>query len=77
MLFPKPHLTTLISEDSGLLKLIWKELNKIPSETFISEGRIYGGGLHKIEPKELAKLPVGHLDELLTIRSNRRVKLHS
>ena len=75
MLFPKPHLTKLISEDSDLLKLILKELNKISSETLISEGRIYGGGLHKIEPKELAKLPVGHLDELLTIRSSGRVKV--
>lgn len=65
MLYPKPHIARLIGEDSKLLKLVWKGLNAISSESLITEGRVYGGGLHKIEPKELAKLPAVHIKELL------------
>ena len=33
-------------------------LNKIPAETLINGGREYGGGLKKLEPRELMSLPV-------------------
>lgn len=66
MLYPKPHIANFIGEDSRLLKLVWKGLNAISAESLITEGRVYGGGLHKIEPKEMAKLPAGHIKELLT-----------
>jgi hypothetical protein len=72
MLYPKPHIAKLISEDDDLLKLVWGALNDISSESLIAEGRVYGGGLHKIEPKELAKLPAGHIKALLTNRSSGR-----
>ena len=65
MLYPKSHIARLISEDNNLLKLVWGGLNAITSESFKSEGRVYGGGLHKIEPKEMAKLPAGHIKALL------------
>lgn len=72
MLYPKPHIAQLISEDDNLLKLVWGALNAISSESLIAEGRVYGGGLHKIEPKEMAKLPAGHIKALLTNRSSGR-----
>lgn len=72
MLYPKPHIARLISEGGDLLKLVWDALNAISSESLISEGRVYGGGLHKIEPKEMAKLPAGHIKALLTNRSSER-----
>jgi adenine-specific DNA-methyltransferase len=32
-------------------------LQRITPAQLVSEGRVYGGGLHKVEPKELAQIP--------------------
>jgi adenine-specific DNA-methyltransferase len=58
MLYPKPELATRLKADSALLKKIWKKLNSIPHEVLVGEGRVYGGGLYKLEPKELANVPL-------------------
>jgi adenine-specific DNA-methyltransferase len=43
----------------------WQGLNDITPAQLLGEGRVYGGGLHKLEPKELANVPVPQLMELL------------
>ena len=40
-----------------------RQLNSLPSEFLINEGRVYGGGMYKLEPKEMAKI---NADSLLT-----------
>ncbi len=57
LLYPKPPLKKLINERPELLRTIWQNLNKIPVEALIGEGRVYGGGLYKMEPSELANAP--------------------
>jgi hypothetical protein len=57
LLYPKPPLKGMIDERPALLRTIWQNLNKIPVEVLIGEGRVYGGGLHKMEPRELANAP--------------------
>jgi hypothetical protein len=54
MLYPKPVLQRAFTADPALRRTVWQILNTINPALLISEGRIYGGGLHKIEPKELA-----------------------
>ena len=39
-------------------------------ESLIAGGRVYGGGLRKIEPKELANVPAGSIFRQLGIRDN-------
>ncbi len=39
---------------SRLAEKIWEALNEISADSLLSEGRVYGGGLHELEPKELA-----------------------
>lgn len=56
MLYPKPDLARRICEDATLLNKVWDILCSIGNESIENEGRIYGGGLKKIEPKELAKV---------------------
>ncbi len=54
MIYPKPALSKFIKESPDSVQKIWEALNAIPADSLLSEGRVYGGGLHKLEPKELA-----------------------
>ena len=36
---------------------MFEALQRITPAQLLSEGRVYGGGLHKVEPKELAQIP--------------------
>jgi len=57
-LYPKPVLQRLIEQDSTVAESIWELLNNIDIQLFIQNGRVYGGGLHKLEPKELQSIPI-------------------
>jgi hypothetical protein len=60
----KPHLwkediarsVDLLSDHPELYRKVWKTLSSSAAETLMEEGRVYGGGLHKLEPKELANV---------------------
>ena len=56
LLYPTSKLKTLVEKKQDLIKVLWKYLNECSNDIFISGGRVYGGGLHKMEPKELANL---------------------
>ena len=58
MLYPKPQYADRMKEKS-LLVSVWKALNDIPPASLVSSGRTYGGGLHKLEPRELMQAPAG------------------
>ena len=67
MLYPKGPLRDLLDAHPEYAAQIFETLQNIGPERFISEGRVYGGGLHKVEPKELAKIPAGCLLEKLDL----------
>jgi adenine-specific DNA-methyltransferase len=50
LLYPKQN----FSEDQ--IKILWQELQQLDTATLKQEGRVYGGGLYKLEPKELEKI---------------------
>lgn len=58
MLYPKPALALELTRNPTLLRSIWTALNQLPPQALIGAGRVYGGGLHKIEPAELANAPI-------------------
>ena len=65
MLYPKEPLAHTFEGDPTLKTWIWKILNDIDPEAILSEGRVYGGGLHKLEPKELGNVPAISIAEML------------
>ena len=57
MLYPRGPLLHALQESPELQLRVFNALKRITSAQVISEGRVYGGGLHKVEPNELAQLP--------------------
>jgi hypothetical protein len=56
MLYPKPALAALLQDAPELSRAVWKALSSVTAEHLIGHGRTYGGGLHKLEPRELANI---------------------
>jgi hypothetical protein len=57
MLYPKSRLQEALNNHPELAARVFEALQSVTHGQFISEGRVYGGGLHKVEPKELAQIP--------------------
>ncbi len=71
MLYPKPALAERLAEHEGAIRDIWASLNAIDAQTLLGNGRVYGGGLHKLEPKELANVPADNIAVLVGLPPKR------
>lgn len=65
MLYPKPSLKAAISQSPDIIYSVWDVLTNITASDLEREGRVYGGGLKKIEPRELSNVRCPYLAELL------------
>ena len=63
-LYPTPLMAREFERDSTLLRRVWRALNQLSPEVLVGEGRVYGGGLHKLEPRELGNVPTAFLVNL-------------
>ena len=57
LLYPKGPLRRAIEARPGLEGDVFRLLREIRPGHFLDEGRVYGGGLRKVEPRELAAIP--------------------
>jgi adenine-specific DNA-methyltransferase len=57
-LYPKPELAALLARQPEVAATIYELLRTITAKNFLDESRVYGGGLYKLEPKELARVNV-------------------
>ena len=65
MLYPKESIKKAIMHSPDVVNKVWNILTNITANDLESEGRVYGGGLKKIEPKELSHVKCPLLAELL------------
>jgi hypothetical protein len=65
MLYPGGPLEAALARtpDLGAVVLSW--LQGLDAERLMGAGRVYGGGLHKLKPRELAGLPAGEIAALI------------
>ncbi|RKU09065.1 SAM-dependent methyltransferase, partial [Candidatus Poribacteria bacterium] len=61
MLYPTPFLKGIFQRNPKFIQTVWETLNAIESQDLVSEARVYGDGLYKLEPKELENVSVGNL----------------
>lgn len=64
-MYPAPSLARAMEHDPELIRRVWEVLNQITPDQLIGEGRVYGGGLHKLEPGELANVDATAISELI------------
>ena len=65
LLYPKEPLRRLYAKRPDLERQLFHALVSCSASAMVSNGRTYGGGLHKIEPRELLQVPLnGILDDL-------------
>jgi predicted RNA methylase len=67
LLYPRGALEAALAGRPDLYPIVFSHLQSLTGAHLIQEGRVYGGGLHKLEPKELANLPA---DEVARIVQN-------
>ncbi len=65
MLYPRGPLLRALQEHPELHAKVFEALKRITPGQLLSEGRVYGGGLHKVEPNELAQIPASIVLESL------------
>lgn len=63
MMYPKPEYAYLFRNPNFAVS-VWQHLKTITSKDFELSGRFYGGGLHKLEPRELLSIPVEGMERL-------------
>lgn len=64
ILYPKPHLEKEIEQNPDLNEQLLEALNQITGKAMLDEGRVYGGGMHKMEPNELMNVPATEIQAL-------------
>ena len=72
LLYPKGVLNAALDSEPELSTKVLRLLNAIPSGDMTREGRVYGGGLHKLEPLELANVPAAGVAAILPSTMQRR-----
>lgn len=66
LLYPRGPLRSVLEHHPELEEEVFRALQQITPARMISGGRVYGGGLHKVEPRELAQIPAGPVIESMT-----------
>jgi hypothetical protein len=68
LLYPRGALKAALAAQPDLYPIVFSHLQSLTGEHLIKEGRVYGGGLHKMEPKELANLPAEEIARVIQAR---------
>ena len=64
-LYPIGEMAEALKIDPSLYPAVFELLNEISPADLKSEGRVYGGGLHKMEPAELGRVPAAKFVKLI------------
>ncbi len=69
VLYPKEILRRELARTPSLLRGIWRMLNQLPASVLMGEGRVYGGGLYKMEPRELGNVSAEFMTDFIPLQN--------
>jgi hypothetical protein len=72
LLYPKGELKNLLKRQPALYQKVFSALQSLDTESITGNGRVYGGGLFKMEPKELAGIQARFILEALAVDLPRK-----
>ena len=75
LLYPKPIVIDQAKRNPETLRRAWEFMNRIDVDELLGHGRVYGGGLHKLEPKELRNVPADGLAADLSLSAEVQPEL--
>ncbi|MFI5253720.1 MAG: Eco57I restriction-modification methylase domain-containing protein [Bacteroidota bacterium] len=75
MMYPKPNLARAIKNDPSFTRQIWVALKSIQPQILMRGGRVYGGGMYKLEPKELLNIPIELPQNIIVLFQNIQQEL--
>ncbi len=64
LLYPRKRLKAALLQNASLKRKVFSQLQKISIEHLQDSGRVYGGGLYKLEPKELGSVSIDFMKDL-------------
>lgn len=70
ILYPKPELKAIIAYHPEMATMFLEALNNTTEKVMLDEGRVYGGGMHKLEPRELGNVPAPEILRLIKHSEN-------
>jgi hypothetical protein len=65
MLYSRESVARFIDEDETRARRVWQALQGIGTDVMMAGGRVYGGGMYKLEPGELMRIPAPGVAALL------------
>jgi hypothetical protein len=72
LLYPKGELKAALKQNPPLHQTVFSAIESLDTGNITGNGRVYGGGLFKMEPKELASIPAQFiLDAIAPSRSKK------
>jgi hypothetical protein len=74
LLLPKPAFEKVLSESPDAGRKVLSFLESRTPQELVGLGRVYGGGLHKLEPKELGRLDISELVSELGMDSETKAQ---
>jgi hypothetical protein len=69
MLYPRGPLKAVLDRSPESGEAVLSLLRSVSADHLIGGGRVYGGGLHKLEPRELADLPAEAIAQLVGVEN--------
>jgi adenine-specific DNA-methyltransferase len=79
MLYPQKGLAAMLERFPGRIAELFAFLNGVTGHELRGEGRVYGGGLHKIEPSELGRISASSIVKRwpILLESVKRIETES